>query len=565
LFDGAGGVCPRAARSVGAHELDPRAGRRVVVAARLSDEGRAPRLCRRLVEAPQRAQRPRERSSRGGFDGAPLRAAGCVHGLGRADDSGAVSAGGVLGDGAAHEGFGAGDRGRARCRGGRGLAREQRASVGASIERRELVVDRARAQDRRCVGLREGLERRFDRALRVVEALHRGAVHRSGRRLRASLFGGLTRARAGAAQMRGEPVDRREEQPGGVVADAGVGAKQGGADRRAARGREGRVRRGVLGAERGARGLCARRRRAGGEERAQRERRDRRERDQGRLNSCACRRRERLEPGAHRRRASLGVCGEGGAHRAVEPRSDAGDLRGAAVDRGEQGVDRGRLEGAAVSERFVERDGERVEVRALGGAVAAEGLGGHVEGRSEEAAGEGEGGVIDDRGALAGLREHRAREPEVREPRAVGADDDVVWLDVAVQQPSLVRRGEPIADRAHDGHDRRCAARLAAVLAQRRSADDLHRDVHGLAVLSDVEDRHDVGVREARERRGFAQQSLSRDGVLRALGPQKLERDLAPEARIPPEKHLARGSFADLCAHRVRAERISLARRRLRL
>jgi hypothetical protein len=109
-------------------------------------------------------------------------------------------------------------------------------------------------------------------------------------------------------------------------------------------------------------------------------------------------------------------------------------------------------------------------------------------------------------------------------------EQDVGRLDVAVHDAGLVGRGQC----AHE------PARLAVDLVGRRgavlrdplgeaAARHVRHDQHDLvALVDDVDQRHDVGVVQLAEHGGLAQQPLARPGDLRsrALQGQPLERDL---------------------------------------
>ena len=100
--------------------------------------------------------------------------------------------------------------------------------------------------------------------------------------------------------------------------------------------------------------------------------------------------------------------------------------------------------------------------------------------------------------AGAGLR-GGGDEPEVGDLDLAGvADEYVLRLDVAVDEPEPVRLGEPGEHRLHDGQRRRHAQRSPSPqdVAQRAAVDELHHeeehrpvDAHVVALVVHVDDR----------------------------------------------------------------------------
>jgi hypothetical protein len=136
-------------------------------------------------------------------------------------------------------------------------------------------------------------------------------------------------------------------------------------------------------------------------------------------------------------------------------------------------------------EHLVEDDADRVEIGGSGHLRAASLLRREVVGGAH------------DRAGLGHLRRAGARDAEVGDLQPLfGADQDVVRLDVAVDDPVLVREAERRQDLPRV-RDRLCgtqAAVLSDQLLQARSVDDLHRDVVGAFGLAPVVDRDDVRV-----------------------------------------------------------------------
>ena len=91
-------------------------------------------------------------------------------------------------------------------------------------------------------------------------------------------------------------------------------------------------------------------------------------------------------------------------------------------------------------------------------------------------------------------------------------------------------------------------------LAQRAALDQLHRDVERAAFVADVVHRHDVRVVERRGGAGLALEALAAVCVRRELGPQALDRDLAPEPRVARAVDLAHASRAERAQDLVGSE-----------
>jgi hypothetical protein len=191
-------------------------------------------------------------------------------------------------------------------------------------------------------------------------------------------------------------------------------------------------------------------------------------------------------------------------------------------------------------------------------------LRGHVGGGAEDRAGEGhrrdealDGGARAEVRALAGLAlAGAAGEAEVEDAdAAVVADHDVVGLEVAVDEADGVGGGEAVAGLGEHAEDLGAGPRLLVEpAAQRDAGDELHRDVD-LAVGggADVVDADDVGVREAGEGLGLAQQAALALGVAGAVA-QDLDRDLAIEGLVEGGVDDAHAAAAELAQDGVAAD-----------
>jgi hypothetical protein len=149
-----------------------------------------------------------------------------------------------------------------------------------------------------------------------------------------------------------------------------------------------------------------------------------------------------------------------------------------------------------------------------------------------------------------------ARQTEVGQHRAaVGAQDDVGRLDVAVHEAAGVRMVEgsgDLRDHLHQGAQRRrgvpaAFAQLLQVPIERQALDELHRQpVHALG-RADVVDADDVRVMQAGQRQCLAAQACQRCRVVAHVGAQHLERDAAVErelARLVDDPHAAAPDLA---------------------
>ena len=160
-------------------------------------------------------------------------------------------------------------------------------------------------------------------------------------------------------------------------------------------------------------------------------------------------------------------------------------------------------------------------------------------------------------GVLRGRQQVRARaagracslgEAEVEQLRApLVRHEDVLRLQVPVNDPLLVRRGQSLCDLRGEV-DRLAGAKraLPEAYAQRLAFEELHDGVRGLAVPPEIVDGEDVRVREGRNRAGLALEAGQRLGVARELGGEHLDGD------VPAQLGVA--GFVDL-AHPPRAER----------
>ena len=151
-------------------------------------------------------------------------------------------------------------------------------------------------------------------------------------------------------------------------------------------------------------------------------------------------------------------------------------------------------------------------------------------------------------GQAVGL--HGQGDPEVGHLRAaLGVDQDVLRLHVAVDHVGEVRGLEPAADLDRVGG--RLVERQPAVavdpLLERLAVDVLEDDV-GVAVLvvAGVDDRDHVGVGDARDRARLAAEALELVGLIRHLAVEHLRRHISLQRLVEREvdgRHSARAEL----------------------
>ena len=128
---------------------------------------------------------------------------------------------------------------------------------------------------------------------------------------------------------------------------------------------------------------------------------------------------------------------------------------------------------------------------------------------------------------------------------AVWRDDDVVALQVAMHDTTLVRVRECVGELPSVVHDivRRHRSRKNH-RAERLPLDELHRDV-GLAVgFADFMHRADVGVIQCRRGARFSDQSCACRGIVEARGGKDFDGDVSIELLIAGAIHLSHATSA---------------------
>jgi hypothetical protein len=178
-------------------------------------------------------------------------------------------------------------------------------------------------------------------------------------------------------------------------------------------------------------------------------------------------------------------------------------------------------------QQLPEQDPGRVDVGARVGAAVLDLLGREVGHRADDHAGGGREG--------AGLERPCQSEVGDLDP-AVGRQQDVLGLDVAVHQPRGVRGGEGDEHR-FDEVERpggRQGALLVQHVAQRAARDELHDEVRGAGarVGALVVDGDDLGARQPGGRAGLPGEALDEVGVLRERRPHGLHGDRPVEPGV---------------------------------
>jgi hypothetical protein len=165
-------------------------------------------------------------------------------------------------------------------------------------------------------------------------------------------------------------------------------------------------------------------------------------------------------------------------------------------------------------------------------------------------------GVIEELEPVRRIAEPGLGQAEVEDLHvAVGSQHDVGRLQVAVDDPVLVRRLQPVGDLAGDPHDlvRRHRPLLHAP-AQVLPLHQLHHQEADPAFLLETVDRGDVGMLQAGQGPRLALEPGLALGIARELGRQDLDRHVAAELRVAGAEHLAHAALADLALDLVMQE-----------
>ena len=214
-------------------------------------------------------------------------------------------------------------------------------------------------------------------------------------------------------------------------------------------------------------------------------------------------------------------------------RAQAAEVGRIALQAGEGGVGVGLAEERhPAGEALVQHEPQRVEVGPPVEAAAAHLLGRQVLGRPHHdvVAGQVVAGAVEALG-----------DPEVgQQDPAVGGDEDVARLDVAVDEAGVVGGVERRRDARADV-DRQLGAQPGLhveQLAQALAVDELHDDGLAALVLEDVVDGDDVRVGQPGHGDGLTAETLGDDRVGGQARLEPLEGDLAIERDVGGEPHL---------------------------
>ena len=265
---------------------------------------------------------------------------------------------------------------------------------------------------------------------------------------------------------------------------------------------------------------------------------------------------ELLREIARRGIAGRRVLGEAASHdpgeRCGKLRLDVRQARRLGVQDGRQRVESGRAgEGTPPGEHLEQNDAEGELVRAEVERQPARLFRRHIGDGAEQAT-----GLRGERRFHArmagGLGEGSARcvfgEAEVEDlDQTLGGDHHVVRLEIAVDDPFLVRRGEAMGDLRRDRNQP--AQRGKSLFDPRREApaeDELHRDVGEALVLADLVNGDDVRMVQGRGgARLLSEAQIVLRTLVEALGEQ-LDRDDAPEGRVARAVEPAHAAGAEL-------------------
>ena len=207
-------------------------------------------------------------------------------------------------------------------------------------------------------------------------------------------------------------------------------------------------------------------------------------------------------------------------------RAEPGEVGRVALEPGERGVGVGLAEERHPSgEALVEHEAERVQVGAAVEPLAADLLGRQVLGRAHHHVVAGQ--VVAGRVEALGDAEVGEQHP------AVGRDQDVAGLDVAVDQAGAVRGVERAGDAGADVHRELGAEPLLLVeqLAQALAVDELHHDGLAAVVVDRVVDGDDVRVVQLGDGDRLATEPLGHDRIGRERRLEQLDARPAVERR----------------------------------
>src|ERR1043165_6461104 len=221
------------------------------------------------------------------------------------------------------------------------------------------------------------------------------------------------------------------------------------------------------------------------------------------------------------------------------------------------------LSRAPAADHLVEDRAEGEDVGAGVDRLGGDLLGRHVAGRADDGAGRGEM----PRGLVAvAARRHvlgELGEAEVEDLHAaVGRDEEVLRLEVAMDEPLFVRDGERPGDLdgVVDGLRQRERRRIVVAegLAQRLAFEQLHDDVRRALERADVVDRDEAGMAERARGARLLLESPHAVVARRISFGEDFDRDVTPDPLIAGTPHFPHSTCADVCKNLVRTDRGAL-------
>ena len=222
-----------------------------------------------------------------------------------------------------------------------------------------------------------------------------------------------------------------------------------------------------------------------------------------------------------------------------------------------EGLDlRAAPEGTVPGQHFPEHHSEREDVGPAVDRLAAHLFRAHVSDGPGDHTGLGQEGAP--RGLLLGRRGDRGLlgQSEVEDPGETGGvQDDVLRLDVAMDDPFVVRRGQALRDlRADLGGFARRKRPPREPGPERLAVDQLGDGVAQSPFFAHVEERDDVRVREGSDGPRLLLEPLDVFGIGCEGRRKDLDRDVAAEARVRGAVDLAHAAPSELASDFVGAE-----------
>src|SRR5262249_54286255 len=153
------------------------------------------------------------------------------------------------------------------------------------------------------------------------------------------------------------------------------------------------------------------------------------------------------------------------------------------------------------------------------------------------------------------LRHREIEDLDVILLAADGDEEEVVRLDVAVNDPEVVRLGQRLAALADDAEDAHRLHPAVAVdgRAYRLAIEELHgHEEQALAGLAEIEETHRVRVLELRAGLGLVDEAANPLGILGDLGVQNLDGDNAVDGNLAGLVDHAHSALADAINDLVR-------------